>query len=345
MAHDPFDPSRQLAAANWFAAKKHGDQRRSDSHAFWLTVVDLGKISDMTIQLAGILRDVLENTPTTPAELEKRFGPDVRRVVEELTVDPGLDQATRRALELKAAPGLSAAAKIIRLADKIINLRALRVDWTLAENREYIDWVEKVGRAVRGVNARLDCVFDQMLKRARRRLRRAGRGPWPPATARGQLARKLPPAVARGLPKPDRRRDEDHLLKILAQPGVGSLVITRISAHRATVRIDECPVFVLPEVSAQLLWVLAFFGAPGEDGMSSWLSKRVAWRALGCRVGRTYERHSFDVALDRLQKKLKKNGVNPKLVDECPNRGVRFRLHVTPEPVAEPEPGELVTVS
>lgn len=75
---------------------------------------------------AALLHDTVEDTDTTLPEIEERFGPEVRRVVEELTDDKTLPKAERKRLQVERAAGSSARAKLVKLADKLHNLRDLQ---------------------------------------------------------------------------------------------------------------------------------------------------------------------------------------------------------------------------
>lgn len=74
---------------------------------------------------AALLHDTVEDTATTLAELEERFGAAVRRVVEEVTDDKRLPKAERKRLQIERAPTCSRRAKLVKLADKLHNLRDL----------------------------------------------------------------------------------------------------------------------------------------------------------------------------------------------------------------------------
>jgi hypothetical protein len=60
----------------------------------------------------------------------------------------------------------SSAAKLVKLADKICNLRDILAsppaDWSLERKREYFDWANSVIDRVRGANARLEKRFDPL---------------------------------------------------------------------------------------------------------------------------------------------------------------------------------------
>lgn len=65
----------------------------------------------------------MEDTDTTFAELEARFGGAVTALVREVTDDKELPRAERKRLQVERAPGLSPRAKLLQLADKLHNLR------------------------------------------------------------------------------------------------------------------------------------------------------------------------------------------------------------------------------
>lgn len=67
----------------------------------------------------------MEDTDTTFSEIEERFGEAVRRVVEEVTDDKELPKMERKRLQVERAPGSSPRAKLVKLADKLYNLRDL----------------------------------------------------------------------------------------------------------------------------------------------------------------------------------------------------------------------------
>src|ERR1043166_7389512 len=123
-----------LLKALHFAADKHRDQRRKGAEAspyvnHLIEVAELlareGGVTDLMTLQAAILHDNLEDTETAPAELDAHFGTAVRRIVEEVTDDQTLRKAERRRLQIVHAPHLSERAKLVKLADKIANLRSL----------------------------------------------------------------------------------------------------------------------------------------------------------------------------------------------------------------------------
>src|ERR1041384_6973072 len=123
-----------LLKALHFAANKHRDQRRKDidaspyiNHPIEVaeTLARVGGVTDLVTLQAAILHDTIEDTTTTPEELEAAFGAEVRRVVEECTDDTKLPKADRKRLQIEHAPHLSHRAKLVKLGDKIANVRSV----------------------------------------------------------------------------------------------------------------------------------------------------------------------------------------------------------------------------
>lgn len=161
-----------LKALN-FAAYKHKDQRRKDveaspyiNHPISLAniLVNEGHVTDMTVICGALLHDTIEDTATTPEELEKEFGKQVRDIVMDVTDDKTLPKAQRKLKQIEHAAHACSQAKLVKLADKISNLRDVAAtppaDWSLQRRQEYFDWAKQVVDRVRGVHPVLEQVFD-----------------------------------------------------------------------------------------------------------------------------------------------------------------------------------------
>lgn len=74
---------------------------------------------------AALLHDTLEDTDTTPTALEAKFGPIVAGIVQEVTDDKRLPKQERKRQQVEHAPHCSREAKLVKLADKLYNLRDL----------------------------------------------------------------------------------------------------------------------------------------------------------------------------------------------------------------------------
>ncbi|MCB1627155.1 MAG: bifunctional (p)ppGpp synthetase/guanosine-3',5'-bis(diphosphate) 3'-pyrophosphohydrolase [Xanthomonadales bacterium] len=166
-----------LRAAS-FAAHKHRDQRRKDAaaspyinHPLALARVlaEEGQIADPVVLAAALLHDTVEDTDTTLAELTEAFGQDIAEVVDEVTDDKALPKAERKRQQVAHAPHISRAAQLVKLADKICNLRDIAEHppqgWPLQRQREYFDWAAEVIAGVRGVHPALEAVFDRTCAR------------------------------------------------------------------------------------------------------------------------------------------------------------------------------------
>jgi (p)ppGpp synthase/HD superfamily hydrolase len=169
-----------LMAALRFAADKHRDQRRKDRNAspyinhpieVASVLVTTGGVTDAVTLAAAILHDTIEDTKTTPEELTDRFGREVCALVEELTDDKRLPKEERKRLQIVHAAGASHRAKLIKLADKICNVRDVTHQppsgWGVERRNEYLDWTEQVVAGCRGASANLEALYDRVLAEGR----------------------------------------------------------------------------------------------------------------------------------------------------------------------------------
>ena len=172
-------PAALLSAAH-FAAVKHRRQRRKNSEAdpyinHPIAVAELlarsAGVTDLRLLEAALLHDTIEDTQTTAQEIEQLFGQEVLGLVLEVTDDKSLPQPERKRLQVEHAPHLSPSAKLIKLADKICNLRELTANdpagWSIERKREYLEWAEKVVAGLRGCHPQLERRFDQVLEEKR----------------------------------------------------------------------------------------------------------------------------------------------------------------------------------
>lgn len=163
-----------------FAAEKHKNQRRKDAQAspyinhpiaLANVLADEGGIDEADVLCAALLHDTIEDTETSPEELKVLFGQDVVSIVLEVTDDKSLPKGSRKQAQIDNAPQLSREAKLVKLADKICNLRdilaAPPTDWTAERKRDYFSWAGKVVAGIRGVHPRLETVFDALVERRR----------------------------------------------------------------------------------------------------------------------------------------------------------------------------------
>ena len=116
---------------------------------------------------AALLHDTVEDTETTLDEIEEHFGQAVRKVVNEVTDDKSLPKAERKRLQVINAPHKSHQAKLVKLADKLYNLRDLATsppeEWSEARNQEYFVWSSEVVYGCRGTNEKLEAKLAEVL--------------------------------------------------------------------------------------------------------------------------------------------------------------------------------------
>jgi len=89
----------------------------------------------------------------------------VLQIVEEVSDDKALTKAERKRAQVDHAKQLTHAAKLVKLADKTVNLRDVAtsppVGWPLRRRREYFDWANEVVQAIGPAHARLRKLFDE----------------------------------------------------------------------------------------------------------------------------------------------------------------------------------------
>ncbi|OQA05961.1 MAG: GTP pyrophosphokinase rsh [bacterium ADurb.Bin374] len=161
-----------------FAAAKHRNQRRKDAeaspyinHPIALAdvLVNEGNVTDDVVLCAAILHDTIEDTKTTAEELKEQFGARVTSVVLEVTDDKSLDKEVRKQKQIEHAPHVSREAKLVKLADKICNLRDILAsppaNWTPERKQRYFEWASNVVAGLRGAHPGLEAVFDGLFAR------------------------------------------------------------------------------------------------------------------------------------------------------------------------------------
>ena len=178
--------SASLLRAAIFAARVHATHQRKGKAAepYVNHVLEVAQIlaehgAPHDAVLAGLLHDTIEDSDNDPEPithdcLVAEFGETVARIVGEATDDKSLPKETRKALQVKHAPHKSDAAKMLKLADKISNLRAIAAsppaNWDHARRVEYVGWAGRVAAGLKGVNPALDALFDATYRDAMARL-------------------------------------------------------------------------------------------------------------------------------------------------------------------------------
>jgi len=163
-----------VARALDFAARRHAGQRRkglmAEPYVNHLTEVALLLAeatdgADPALVMAGLLHDTIEDTGTTGDELAAVFGEDVASLVVEVTDDTSLDRESRKRIQVETASMKSRRARMIKIADKIANLRSIAesppMGWSPRRKREYVSWAREVVAACSDTNVRLEKLFEE----------------------------------------------------------------------------------------------------------------------------------------------------------------------------------------
>jgi guanosine-3',5'-bis(diphosphate) 3'-pyrophosphohydrolase len=157
-----------------FAAEKHKNQRRKDPNATPYINHPLGVafiltqcgVTDIDVLVAAMLHDTVEDTDTTLEEITVAFNPKIASIVAEVTDDKTLPSQERKNLQVINGPGKSKEAKLVKMADKIYNLRDLQratpIGWTNERVNEYFSWAKKVTDGLKGVNPDLENHLEEI---------------------------------------------------------------------------------------------------------------------------------------------------------------------------------------
>jgi len=158
-----------------FAALKHKDQRRLDdakspyiNHPIRVATILAveGNISDEIVLMAALLHDTVEDTATTFEEIEENFGKDVCDIVKEVTDNKSLEKQERKRLQIVNAKKSSRKAKLVKLADKLDNLRDMNKylpnGWTEERRDQYFVWAKQVVDNLRGTNEPIEKLLDEL---------------------------------------------------------------------------------------------------------------------------------------------------------------------------------------
>ena len=128
--------------------------------------------SDTNLVIAALLHDAIEDCEVPRELIAETFGEDVASIVGEVTDDKSLPKEVRKDKEVETAPTKSQRAKLLKLADKTSNLRAVAAsppaNWSVKRRKKYVDQSREVAKGLRGVNQKLEDQFDQAAAAAER---------------------------------------------------------------------------------------------------------------------------------------------------------------------------------
>ena len=164
----------RISRALDYAAQKHTAQRRKGvaqepyiNHLaeVALLLAEATEGRDVNLVIAGLLHDCIEDQGVEYEELVALFDADIAGLVREVTDDKKLLKPERKRLQVVNTPHKSDRAKMIKLADKTSNLRAVRSspphDWDAQRKKEYFAWAKEVAAGCGNVNAYLLAKFEE----------------------------------------------------------------------------------------------------------------------------------------------------------------------------------------
>lgn len=164
------------AAARW-----HVDQRRKGAaqEPYINHLLEVASLvtqatggTEPNVVIAALLHDTLEDQNVKAGTIASQFGQHVADIVVEVTDDKSLPKAERKRLQVEHAPHKSREAKLIKLADKTSNVRAVAdspsPDWSVERRLEYVEWARSVVAGLRGASPWLEEQFDEAADRAQK---------------------------------------------------------------------------------------------------------------------------------------------------------------------------------
>jgi (p)ppGpp synthase/HD superfamily hydrolase len=122
--------------------------------------------------VAALLHDAVEDQEVPSDLITREFGSKVAAIVAEVTDDKTVEKAERKRRQVATSSKKSDQAKMLKLADKTSNLRAIAFSpspgWSVKRRLEYIEWAKSVVAGLRGVSPWLEEQFDRAAEDAER---------------------------------------------------------------------------------------------------------------------------------------------------------------------------------
>jgi len=135
-------------------------------------IQEVGLGQNTSLMLVAILHDVVEDTDVTSEQISGKFGSEVGAVVQELTDDMTLTYEERKMRQIQNAPNLSFLARVIRIADKICNIRDIieyPVDWTPEKKLNYVINSSQVLEQIKGTHPQLEELLQEEIRLAKQK--------------------------------------------------------------------------------------------------------------------------------------------------------------------------------
>jgi len=162
-----------------FAAYRHRFDKTKNDEPYINHVISVcklisvtGEVNDEEVLMAAALHDTIEKTATKGSEINFNFGADVFQLVMEVTDHNTANETEKFQQQLQRVDSLSRKARLIKLADKIANVKLLLSfppeGWDLQKRSLYINWADRIISALRGTNEKLEAYYDELIAEGRK---------------------------------------------------------------------------------------------------------------------------------------------------------------------------------
>jgi len=140
-----------------FATEKHKSQVRSNEkktpyiiHPIEVAdlVMKIGHVYDKDVLITALLHDVMDDTQTTYEQITSLYGTKVSSYLEEMTSKQGLSLKEQKKQQIMQAFRQNPSVAIIKLSDKLSNLKTLATSpppsWSRDRIDQYFQWAQTV---------------------------------------------------------------------------------------------------------------------------------------------------------------------------------------------------------
>ena len=164
----------RLSHAAHYAARAHKDQQRKgiDAEPYVNHCLEVAELvaaaeepGDVEVVIAALLHDTVEDVGVTREDLVRDFGERVASLVLDVTDDKSQPKDVRKWRQIQHAPHLTRDARLIKIADKTSNLRALvrtpPAGWGRERLAGYVIWAMAVVEACGPTDPTLERLFAE----------------------------------------------------------------------------------------------------------------------------------------------------------------------------------------
>lgn len=147
---------KKITKALDYASQKHIKQKRKNKEEtpyinHLIDVMDIlvqHKVKSKKAIVGAILHDVIEDTDGNYKEIENIFSKKIADIVLECSDDKTLPKVDRKIKQIEEASKKSKNAKLVKIADKISNIKSLKNEapstWSVERLVGYLVWSKKV---------------------------------------------------------------------------------------------------------------------------------------------------------------------------------------------------------